>query len=111
MEPDPGSCSQAVRPQAISDLVLAAERMRFPTDSKQMQAKPGSCTRCSYISSQPVCKVRSPSCEWGARGLNRHDLADPWCCRVVLQHGPCRLVARLGRSWIRGMADLIQGRG
>ena len=61
MKLDPGSCSQAVRPQAISDLVLAAERMRFPTDSKQMQAKPGSCTRCSYISSQPICKVRSSS--------------------------------------------------
>ena len=49
---------QAVRPQAISDLVLAAEQMRFPADGKQMQAKPGKCTRCSYISSQPVCKVR-----------------------------------------------------
>ena len=48
-----------MRPQAISDLVLAAEHMRFPADGKQMQAKPGKCTRCSYISSQPVCKVRN----------------------------------------------------
>ena len=53
---------QAVRPQAISDMVLAAESMRFPADSKQMQAKPGSCGRCGYISSQPVCKVGPQAC-------------------------------------------------
>ena len=83
MKPDPGSCSQAVRPQAISDLVLAAERMRFPADSKQMQAKPGSCTRCSYISSQPICKVRSSSNGPEMSGLGRCMVmlgAAGWCC-------------------------------
>ena len=59
---------QVVRPQAISDLVLAAETMRFPQEGRLAQT-PGSCTRCGYLSSQPVCKV-----------LTVLDWCQPVCC-------------------------------
>ena len=80
--PTPAHLPQVVRPQAISDLVLAAEGMRFPAEGRMAQA-PGSCTRCGYLSSQPVCKVCP--CRWTAEQpvvLMRRSVRS-WAARIV----------------------------
>ncbi|KAL4421680.1 hypothetical protein ABPG77_001221 [Micractinium sp. CCAP 211/92] len=52
---------EAARPRAIVDLIRSAEQFRVPGlgDAAGTTAlpQPGSCERCGYISSQPVCKA------------------------------------------------------
>ena len=50
---------QVVRPQAIADLVHAAEELRIapPGGGHAALPTPNNCTRCGYISSQDVCKA------------------------------------------------------
>ena len=48
---------EAARPRAIVDLVRSAERMRIKGGTEQVATKPGTCTRCGYLSSQEVCKA------------------------------------------------------
>lgn len=53
----PLSGMQAVRPQAISDLVRAAEEMRIAHGPEQVGPAPRNCQRCGYMSSQMICKA------------------------------------------------------
>lgn len=48
---------QVVRPQAIADLVRAAEDFRISSGPEQAMPLPQNCQRCGYISSQNVCKA------------------------------------------------------
>lgn len=50
---------EAVRPSAIVDVIRAAEQLQFPDSDSPNVAMPvqRECQRCSYISSQPLCKA------------------------------------------------------
>ena len=48
---------QVVRPQAISDLVRAAEEFRIAPGPEQAMPSPQDCQRCGFMSSQAVCKA------------------------------------------------------
>lgn len=48
---------QAARPRAIVDLVRSAERLRLRTSATEAMPKPGTCSRCGYLSSQEICKA------------------------------------------------------
>jgi cytoplasmic tRNA 2-thiolation protein 1 len=48
---------EAARPRAIVDLVKSAERLRIKGGVAETATKPGTCTRCGYLSSQKVCKA------------------------------------------------------
>jgi len=48
---------EAARPRAIVDLVKSAERLRIKGGIAETATKPGTCTRCGYLSSQKVCKA------------------------------------------------------
>ena len=48
---------EAARPRAIVDLVKTAERLQIKNSTKIEMRKPGTCTKCGYLSSQSVCKA------------------------------------------------------
>jgi len=48
---------EAARPRAIVDLVKTAERLQIKDSTKTEMRKPGTCTKCGYLSSQSVCKA------------------------------------------------------
>ncbi|GIL68556.1 hypothetical protein Vafri_21816, partial [Volvox africanus] len=48
---------EAARPMAIIDVIRSAEDFIFTTASEDKLPQPRTCERCSYISSQPVCKA------------------------------------------------------
>lgn len=48
---------QAARPRAIVDLIRSAEHFRIKRAVGEAMLQPGTCDRCGYISSQPVCKA------------------------------------------------------
>lgn len=48
---------QAARPRAIVDLIRSGEQFRVKLAPGEVLTQPGTCERCGYISSQPVCKA------------------------------------------------------
>ena len=48
---------QQARPKAILDLITSGESFRIGDTAQLKLPSPGNCTRCNYISSQPVCKA------------------------------------------------------
>lgn len=48
---------EAVRPSAIIDTIRSAEMFEFPEDSSSYMPTQGACSRCGYITSQPLCKA------------------------------------------------------
>lgn len=48
---------EAVRPRAIVDLIRSGEELQVATSIPNGQSKPGICTKCGYMTSQPVCKA------------------------------------------------------
>jgi cytoplasmic tRNA 2-thiolation protein 1 len=48
---------EAARPSAIIDLIHSAEVLQISALAHKDMPAPGTCERCNYISSQPVCKA------------------------------------------------------
>ncbi|KAK9846777.1 hypothetical protein WJX84_011845 [Apatococcus fuscideae] len=48
---------EQARPRAILDLITSGESFRIGDTAQLKLPTPGNCTRCNYISSQPVCKA------------------------------------------------------
>eukprot|EP00892_Ulva_mutabilis_P002256 jgi/Ulvmu1/12030/UM083_0043.1 len=48
---------ELIRPSAIVDIIKSAEEMMHSQEPGQQGPQPGKCTRCAYISSQPICKA------------------------------------------------------
>jgi cytoplasmic tRNA 2-thiolation protein 1 len=48
---------EAARPSAILDIIRSGERFRVAGVGMEVPPPPGTCQRCGYMSSQPVCKA------------------------------------------------------
>lgn len=84
---------EVARPRAIVDLVRSAETLRIKPEAVATMSKPGTCTKCGYLSSQEVCKacvlLEGLNKGMPKLGIGRNGSRQKSRCVADRQRGPC----------------------